>query len=68
MKSVMSMHLCHCIIGFSLGQNHLIVQRREVASKPLPYGKTQEERENEEINLINILNPGERRLVVGGAA
>ena len=38
-------------------ENCLMVQRREVASKSLPYGKTQEERENEEINLVNTLNP-----------
>ena len=31
-----------------------------MASKPLPDSKTQEERENKEINLINALNPGDR--------
>ena len=40
-------------------ENCLMVQRREEASKPFLDSKTQEERENKEINLINILNPGE---------
>ena len=49
-------------------ENCLMGQKREVASKPLPDGKTQEEGENEDINLINILNPGDQVLVAGGAS
>ena len=45
-----------------------MVQRREVASKPLPDGKTLEGREKEEINLINVLNPRDRGLVAWGAS
>ena len=48
-------------------ENCLMVQRREEASKPFLDSKTQEERENKEINLINILNPGDPGLVAGGA-
>lgn len=49
---------------FSPGtENHFMVQRKEVASKPLPDSRTQEEKENEEISLINTLNPGDARLV-----
>lgn len=35
-----------------------MVQRRELPSKPLPDSKTQELKENEEMNLFNALNRG----------
>ena len=39
-------------------ENHLLVQgREEEASNPLPDSKAQEEKENEEANLIDALNP-----------
>lgn len=38
---------------------------REMASKPLPDSKTQEDKENEKISLINALNPGDTVLVAG---
>ena len=40
-------------------EKHLMVQRRDEASKPLLDSKAQGERENEEINLINDLSPGD---------
>ena len=43
----------------------MMVQRSKVASKPLPDNKTQEEKANEEINLINALNPRDTGLVAG---
>ena len=46
-------------------KNRLMVQRKEVASKPLPASRTQEEKENEEISLVNALNPGHTGLVAG---
>ena len=39
--------------------NHLMIQRTEVASKSFPEGKTQEQKENEEMSLFNALNPGD---------
>ena len=54
----MSMHLSSLYNRiFSGTETHLMVQRRQVASEPLPDGKTQEERESK-INLINVLNQG----------
>ena len=38
-------------------ENCLMVQRRELASKPLPDSKIQEEKHNEELSLVNALNP-----------
>ena len=37
----------------------------KVASKPFPDTSTQEEKENEEISLINVLNPGDTGLAAG---
>ena len=36
-----------------------MIQRTEVASKSFPEGKTQEQKENEEMSLFNALNPGD---------
>lgn len=47
-------------------ENHLIVQSREEAAKPVPESKTQEEKESREINLINPLNPGDSGFAAGG--
>ena len=46
-------------------KNHLMVQRREVASKPLPDSKSQEEEKSEEISLNNALNPVDMGLAAG---
>ena len=46
-------------------RNNLMIQRRELASKPLPNSKTQEEKENEEVGLFNGLNPGNPGLAAG---
>ena len=64
-KSAMSRHIYHYLTGFYQGQKTLMVQRSKVASKPLPDNKTQEEKANEEINLINALNPRDTGLVAG---
>ncbi|KAK1337029.1 hypothetical protein QTO34_003074 [Cnephaeus nilssonii] len=45
--------------------NNLMMQRRELASKPLLIVKTQEEKENEDMSLFNALNPGEPELAAG---
>ena len=37
-----------------------MAQRRNMVSKHIPDSKTQEEKENEEISLVNVLNPGDR--------
>ena len=42
-----------------------MAQRREMASKHIPKSKTQEEKENEEISLVNVLNQGAIGLVAG---
>ena len=42
-----------------------MMQRRELASKPLPDGKTQEEKGNEEMSPFNILNQGDIGLAAG---
>ena len=44
----------------------LLVQRWEGALEPLPDNKTREEKENEEISLINALNPRDTMFVAGG--
>ena len=48
-----------------LPESLLMVQRRKMASKHIPDSKSQEEKENEEISLVNVLNPGDTGLVVG---
>ena len=54
--------------GSSGTENHVMVQRREGTSKPPHDSKTQEEEENEELSLVNALNPGEARLAAGRPA
>ena len=49
-------------------ENHLMVQRREVALKPPPDGKTQGGREDEELHLINVLSPDDTGFVAGGSS
>ena len=44
----------------------LLVQRWEGALEPLPDNKKREEKENEEISLINALNPRDTMFVAGG--
>ena len=39
---------------------------RELTSNPLPDSKTQEEKENQDMNLFNALNPGDPGLAAGG--
>lgn len=45
-----------------------MAQKTKGASKPLPDGKVQEERDKEEINLVSALNPGDRGSEAGGAS
>ena len=47
-------------------ENCSMVQRRKEAPKPLPHSKAQEKKETEEVNLVNVLNPGNPELVAGG--
>ena len=44
---------------------HLMVQRRQGALKPLP-DSTLEEKENEEMGLINVLNSRDTWFTAGG--
>lgn len=46
-------------------EKHLMMQRRDEASKPLPDTKAQEEKENKEINFINDLSPRDSGLAAG---
>ena len=49
-------------------EKRVMVQKEKVVSKPLPDSRTQEEKDNEEINLINALNPGNEPSPGGGTS
>lgn len=46
--------------------NNLMVTRKELASKPLPYSKKQKEKENEDMSIFKVLNLGDPGLVEEG--